>query len=62
MSDYSGLSKGKTYELKLLSRVIFNSDFGEEVIHDLDPNLFEELNFKQISVLIHISYYLILIT
>ena len=48
MSDYSGLSKGKTYELKLLSRVIFNSDFGEEVIHDLDPNLFEELNFKQI--------------
>lgn len=56
MSDYSGLSKGKTYELKLLSRVIFNSDFGEEVIHDLDPNLFEELNFKQISVLIQ-NYY-----
>lgn len=56
MSDYAGLSKGKTYELKLLSRVIFNSDFGEEVIHDLDPNLFEELNFKQISVLIQ-NYY-----
>ncbi len=56
MQEFSSLSKGTIYELKLLSRVFFNTEFGEEVIHDLEANLFEEQSFKQISILIQ-NYY-----
>ncbi len=38
----------KEYQLKLFSRIFYNNDFAEEVIHDLDASLFGEVYIKRI--------------
>lgn len=44
------------YQLKLFSRIFYSDEFGERVVHDLEPSLFGSIYFKRISVLIK-SYF-----
>lgn len=40
------------YQLKLLSRIFHNTDFGDEVIHDLEQSIFDQEYLKRIVIYI----------
>lgn len=47
---------GDEFQLKLLSRIIYNTSFSEDIIEDLEPRYFEDLNLKRIFIIIK-DYY-----
>ncbi len=40
------------YQLKLFSRIFYSDEFGERVVHDLEPSLFGSIYFKHITLFV----------
>jgi len=59
MSEKESLEEEKTlgylgdeFQLKLLSRIVYNTTFSEDIIDVLEPRYFEDINLKRIFIII----------